>query len=94
MSTRVSSGPSIPRDRGRTSVSLTLEFGHAKASSRLQRLPGPDSTVVANAQANVTSSAALRNLQPPQFPSDTFRILAVAGPFPTLASSLGRDDKA
>src|SRR5882757_9840082 len=32
-------------------------------------------------------SAVVRNLQQPQFRSDTFRILAAAGQFPTLASS-------
>src|SRR5439155_27035982 len=42
----------------------------------------------------MASSAALRNLQQPQFRSDTFRILAAAGQFPTLASSSGRDYKA
>jgi len=39
-------------------------------------------------------SAALRNLPPPQFHSDTFRRLAAAGPFPALASSSAGDDKA
>src|SRR6266849_9462637 len=39
-------------------------------------------------------SPVLRNLQQPQFHSDTFRIWAAAGPFPTLASSSGGDDKA
>ena len=40
MSTRMSSGPSIARDRRdvRTRVSSALGFGHAKASYRLRRL--------------------------------------------------------
>jgi hypothetical protein len=39
MSTRMSSGPIITRDRGddRANVSLTLGFGHAKAPFRLAR---------------------------------------------------------
>jgi hypothetical protein len=36
----------------------------------------------------------LRNWQRPQFRWDTFRRWAAAGPFPTLASSSGADDKA
>ena len=42
----------------------------------------------------MVSSAVLRNLQQPQFRSATFRILAAAERFPTLASSSGRDYKA
>jgi hypothetical protein len=52
MSPRVLSGPSIARDHGRTSVSLALESGQAKAGSQLPRLPGPESFVFTNAQAD------------------------------------------
>jgi hypothetical protein len=45
-------------------------------------------------EAHYGMPAVLRNLQQPQFRSDTFRILAAAGQFPTLASSSGRDYKA
>jgi hypothetical protein len=48
----VLSGPSIARDHGRTSVSLILESGQAKAGSQLPRLPGPESFVFTNAQAD------------------------------------------
>src|SRR5258708_37973265 len=42
----------------------------------------------------LASSAALRNFQRPPSRSHTFRILAAAGKFPTLASSSARDYKA
>jgi len=47
MSTRMSSDPSIARDRGdiRTGVALTFEFGHAKASYQQARLPGTSKCV-------------------------------------------------
>src|SRR2546430_13856762 len=38
--------------------------------------------------------AVLRNSPPPRFHSDTFQRWAAAGPFPTLAATLGRDDTA
>src|ERR1041384_491364 len=40
------------------------------------------------------SPAALRNLPPPQFHSEPFRRGAAVAPFPTLAATSGRDDKA
>jgi hypothetical protein len=52
----------------------------------------PEAATASNSKP--TARAALRNLQPPQFHSDRFRIGAAAAPFPTLASSSGGDGKA
>lgn len=49
---------------------------------------------VTNPKPIMELAAVFRNLQQPQFRSDTFQILAAAGQVPMLASGSGRDYKA
>jgi hypothetical protein len=94
MSTRVSSGPKYSAGSWRNKRFLDpLSWGTRRPVADYCVYQDLASSWLQMPKRIMASSAALRNLQPPQFPSEPFRKSAAAGPFPTLASSLGRDDK-